>query len=426
MKRCLTIITICVFSLFLGGCTLFPSVLRGMEALSMVTAADSSRGEGPVRMSGSGATIADAAEDAAAHAAEEKVFCAHTGYVLLGEESAREDVTALLRWVCRSREIRMDVPLLIVRGASAEQALLESGSERVGAAELLDAIASSAPERLGGELPSVARIAGRLESGGCAFAAAVACTPSSELEGGERPMTLAPAGLAVLKEGKLAAFLDPDDAVGADLLLGARGVHSFVVTDRPHRIGDPLVLDVATTRSSYSALEACKPGYQAANIACAVCLAEDYLGRAIDPEKLRAAVASCPTPGRFQLLRQEPPVLIDACHNPQSVETFLTAVRAVEPEASGRPLLLCAVLADKDVRGIVEILAREFPRVACTRTSSHRALPAEELAALFREAGADVVGVYPTVEDAVEALEGEAYVACGSITLAGAVAGILA
>ena len=68
MKRCLTIITICVFSLFLGGCTLFPSVLRGMEALavvqalgadregdgvrlSMVTAADSSRGEGPVRMS---------------------------------------------------------------------------------------------------------------------------------------------------------------------------------------------------------------------------------------------------------------------------------------------------------------------------------------------------------------------------------------
>ena len=101
-------------------------------------------------------------------------------------------------------------------------------------------------------------------------------------------------------------------------------------------------------------------------------------------------------------------------------------MRAVEPEASGRPLLLCAVLADKDVRGIVEILAREFPRVACTRTTSHRALPAEELAALFREAGADVVGVYPTVEEAVEALEGEAYVACGSITLAGAVAGILA
>ena len=263
MKRCLTIITICVFSLSLGGCALLPSALRGMEALavvqalgadregdgvrlSMVTAADSSRGEGPVRMSGSGATIAAAAEDAAAHAAEEKVFCAHTGYVLLGEESAREDVTALLRWVCRSREIRMDVPLLIVRGASAEKALLESGGERVGAAELLDALASSAPARLGGELPSVARIAGRLESGGCAFAAAVACTPSSELEDGERPLTLAPAGLAVLKEGKLAAFLDPDEAVGADLLLGARGEHSFVVTDHA---GQRVTLQTAPGRT---------------------------------------------------------------------------------------------------------------------------------------------------------------------------------
>ena len=251
MKRCLTIITICVFSLSLGGCALLPSALRGMEALavvqalgadregdgvrlSMVTAADSSRGEGPVRMSGSGATIAAAAEDAAAHAAEEKVFCAHTGYVLLGEESAREDVTALLRWVCRSREIRMDVPLLIVRGASAEKALLESGGERVGAAELLDALASSAPARLGGELPSVARIAGRLESGGCAFAAAVACTPSSELEDGERPLTLAPAGL------------DPDEAVGADLLLGARGEHSFVVTDHA---GQRVTLQTAPGRT---------------------------------------------------------------------------------------------------------------------------------------------------------------------------------
>ena len=79
-----------------------------------------------------------------------------------------------------------------------------------------------------------------------AFAAAVACTPSSELEDGERPLTLAPAGLAVLKEGKLAAFLDPDEAVGADLLLGARGEHSFVVTDHA---GQRVTLQTAPGRT---------------------------------------------------------------------------------------------------------------------------------------------------------------------------------
>ena len=85
MKR-LLISGICLpLCLVLGGCALFPSALRGMESLalvqalgvdregdgvrlSMVTAADSSRGEGPVRMSGGGATISDAAEDAASHA----------------------------------------------------------------------------------------------------------------------------------------------------------------------------------------------------------------------------------------------------------------------------------------------------------------------------------------------------------------------
>ena len=126
----------------------------------------------------------------------------------------------------------MDVPLLIVRGASAEEALLQSGGERVGAAELLDAIASAAPARLGFELPSVARIAGRLENGGCALAAAIVCTPSSVQEGEERPLTLAPAGLAVLRDGKLLAFLDEEESVGTDLLCGARGVHEITVTDR--------------------------------------------------------------------------------------------------------------------------------------------------------------------------------------------------
>ena len=249
MRRLPTIIMSALLALSLGGCTLFPSAMRGTERLavvqvlgvdregsgvrlSLVTAADSSRGEGPVRMSGSGATIAGAAEDAAVRAVEERLFCAHTAFVLLGEESARRDVGDVLRYVCRSRELRTDVPLLIVRGARAEEALLQSGDERGGAAEILHTLSASAPARLGGELPSVARIAGRLARGGCAFAAALSCEPSSEQEGEERPLTLAFDGLAVLREGKLAAFLDRDEAVGADLLCGAQGVHEFTVTDR--------------------------------------------------------------------------------------------------------------------------------------------------------------------------------------------------
>ena len=109
-----------------------------------------------------------------------------------------------------------------------------------------------------------------------------------------------------------------------------------------------------------------------------------------------------------------------------SDECFLAAVAAVEPDVARRPHLLCAVLADKDVAGIVRLLAPAFPSVCVTQTASPRALAVHELAGLFREAGATVTAEYPDVASATSALCGESYVACGSITLAGEVAGLLA
>ena len=226
------------------------------------------------------------------------------------------------------------------------------------------------------------------------------------------------------REGVVPTLLRPEmlaDAAG-EMHPGVPRVHddlphaTYRVVEKPNRIGGSLVLDVRTTRTSYAEVSALKPTYQAANVACAVQLAEDYLGRPLDAEKLFDSVVTCPTPGRFDV--------VDACHNPQSVQTFLTAVRAVAPEVGERPALLCAVLADKDVEGIVRLLAPEFPRVYCAQTSSPRALPAGELAQVFSHAGNAPVATFASIPEAVSALEGESYVACGSITTAGEVAGI--
>ena len=200
---------------------------------------------------------------------------------------------------------------------------------------------------------------------------------------------------------------------------------SFEVTSRPASLGASLELDVATPRAAYSCLRVLKPSYQAANIACAVVLCENLLTRELDVESLRTSVLGCPTPGRFDVLRREPLALIDACHNPQSVETFLSAIRAMEPEVTKRPALLAAVLADKDVAGIVALLAKEFPCVHVTQTCSPRALEAGELGRLFGAEGAEVAGVHATVNEAVVALSEVPYVACGSITLAGEVAALM-
>lgn len=201
---------------------------------------------------------------------------------------------------------------------------------------------------------------------------------------------------------------------------------SYRIGQRPDRIGGPLILDVTThSGTTYEGVSALKPAYQAANIACAVELAELFLGRPLDADALFDSVVCCPTPGRFDVVRPDPVALVDACHNPQSVLTFLTAVRGVTPQVGARPALLCAVLADKDVEGIVHLLAPEFSRVFVTQTSSPRALPADELAKVFAAQGREPEATFATVGEAVAAMSDVPFVACGSITTAGEVAAIL-
>ncbi len=201
---------------------------------------------------------------------------------------------------------------------------------------------------------------------------------------------------------------------------------TFHVRQRPDRIGAALIVDVRLPDgSTHEGLSALKPAYQAANVACATVLCERWLGRRLDDERLFDSVVRCPTPGRFDVLRADPCVLIDACHNPQSVAAFLESVREVAPNEAERPALLCAVLADKDVKGIVRLLAPEFPEVYVTETSSPRALPAPELAEAFLREGRPVSGTFGSVPEACAALAEVAYVACGSITTAGEVAAIL-
>ena len=242
---------------------------------------------------------------------------------------------------------------------------------------------------------------------------------------GEKAAIIRPGRTCVLGAGTASpatverVFLDQARAAGVEPVRP-----EFQITKRPHRLGAPLELDVATPRKTYAELAALKPAYQAQNIACAVALCECYLGRTLNEDALFTSVVQCPTPGRFQLLRPDPPVLIDACHNPQSVEAFLSALSDVAPNRAERPVLLAAVLSDKDVAGIVSLLAAAFPRVAVTQTASPRALPAPELARAFAAAGSELAGTYPTVEAAASALCGESYVACGSITLAGELAGL--
>lgn len=176
-----------------------------------------------------------------------------------------------------------------------------------------------------------------------------------------------------------------------------------------------------TPRGAYR-VTARQPSYQGQNISCAIALAEALLDRPLDGARLQASLGEVRIPGRFEFLRADPPLLVDACHNPQSCANFARSIERAFPDRASRPTLLLAVLRDKDVPGIARELVPRFPRVCVTQTSSARALPAEQLAEVVRaELGVQPAGVYGSVAQALDALSSEPLAAAGTITLAGEV-----
>ncbi len=199
----------------------------------------------------------------------------------------------------------------------------------------------------------------------------------------------------------------------------------YLISRKPHTIADTMLLDIETPEGFYTEVGALKPVYQAQNIAMALVIVEtllaDYVGDHID---IAQAIVTCPTPGRFDIRRAKPLVLVDACHNPQSVEQMLSSLGEYDKETC-KPALLCAVLADKDYIEMVKLLGDSFEDIYVTQTSSERALSADLLASSFEGAGYRVAGVYEDVKDALESLKDTDILACGSITLAGEITALL-
>lgn len=249
----------------------------------------------------------------------------------------------------------------------------------------------------------------------------------------EKAAVIKPGRFVVLGEGTH----EPEVQRVMDERCAACGVTPWVssheVLSEPDGIGGAVSFSTRTARAEYRA-EMHKPAYQPQNAACAIALAEGYVGRALDAAVLERSLDACPIPGRFDVVRADPLVLVDACHNPQSCENFVAALDEAEPDVCRRPPLLIAALSDKDVSGIVDVLVPAFPRVMVTATQSDRALPVLELAKMVREKlrllgrdEEDALEVFDSVSDALDwcTANDAPVIAAGTITLAGEVAGLL-
>jgi dihydrofolate synthase/folylpolyglutamate synthase len=143
--------------------------------------------------------------------------------------------------------------------------------------------------------------------------------------------------------------------------------------------------------------------HQGQNAALALAAVEAFLGgeEPLADEVVKEAFAEVTSPGRLEVVRRSPTIVLDAAHNPHGAAAL---VDALEDSFTFSPLIgVVGVMADKDYEGLLSVLEPAFAHVVCTQNSTDRALPAAELAEVARGIfGQDRVSEASSLVDAID------------------------
>jgi dihydrofolate synthase/folylpolyglutamate synthase len=246
----------------------------------------------------------------------------------------------------------------------------------------------------------------------------------------EKAGIIKPGSIAVLagQENEAAeALVRRAIEVGATV---AREGAEFGVVDRAIAVGGQ-VLTLQGLAGTYDELFLPLHGaHQAQNAVVALAAVEAFIGVGADTgimniDVVREAMLGVTSPGRLEVVRGAPTVIVDAAHNPHGMTA---TVAALEESFSFRRLVgVVAVLADKDATGMLSLLEPVLDEIVVTENSSPRGLPADDLAALAVQVfGPDRVVVEPRLDDAIEAAvqlaeEGEEQIGGSGVLVTGSV-----
>src|SRR5699024_567109 len=119
----------------------------------------------------------------------------------------------------------------------------------------------------------------------------------------------------------------------------------------------------------------------------------------LDPAAVDAALRPMTFPGRFELLRREPPLVLDGAHNPDAAAVLASAIG--DSFRREKPAIVLSVLADKDAGGIIRALADVASVFVATENGSARCVPATELAEVVFSVTGNRAIVAPDLRDAL-------------------------
>ncbi|MEU8803714.1 folylpolyglutamate synthase/dihydrofolate synthase family protein [Spirillospora sp. NPDC048819] len=212
-------------------------------------------------------------------------------------------------------------------------------------------------------------------------------------------------GAAAAREGVEYGVLDRDVAVGGQML-GLRGLHGVYDEIFLPLFGDHQASNAATALAAVEAFASGAPTRGEANLEAATRIAagESYIGGEegqLDPALVRSGFAKSASPGRLEVARTGPTVLLDSTHNPAGMAATVATI--TESFGFTRLAGVLAIAADKDVAGVLDQLEPVLAELVVTRNSSPRSMPPEELAELAGSVfGPERVHLEPRLDDAID------------------------
>ena len=120
--------------------------------------------------------------------------------------------------------------------------------------------------------------------------------------------------------------------------------------------------------------------HQASNATLALVAVEAFLGggaERLDVDAIRDGFAQASSPGRLEVMRRNPTVIIDAAHNHHGAVALHESLS--EEFAFDRIVAVVAILADKDAVSFLSELSNIVDEIIVTENNSPRAMPTEDL-----------------------------------------------
>jgi dihydrofolate synthase/folylpolyglutamate synthase len=156
-------------------------------------------------------------------------------------------------------------------------------------------------------------------------------------------------------------------------------------------------------------------GHQLYNASVAIkaveLVSERRLKQVITANLIRDGLKNLRWPGRLEIIKDEPPILIDGAHNPDAALALSKALMKNFLRKFKRIILILGIMGDKDLEGIMRPLLPLAAEIILTSPDSERAASPARLASVAASLGFPDVRIAPTIKDAMEIAEGLSLIA---------------